>query len=248
MKLIREYKPKCIINTAAYTAVDKAESEKDVSLQTNGQIMGIIGEVAKKIDASVIHYSTDYVFNGASRIPYTEDDHVDPINHYGKTKLLGEKYLLDTGCQAYIFRVSWVYGKYGNNFLKTILKLMQERPELKIVSDQIGAPTFSYDIAKATVQILSNSQLRDKTGIYHMPAQGQTTWYDFTQLIVDFAKQKSDKYKVITESVVAISSDQFITPAVRPRYSLMSGVKLKTNFQITLPEWDYSVKKVLAEM
>ncbi len=245
VKLIREFKPTHIINTAAYTAVDKAETEREAAMQLNAYTIGIIGEIAKHIDASVIHYSTDYVFDGKGKTPYLETHAISPINYYGESKALGEKNLIDTGCHSCIFRVSWVYGKFGNNFLKTMLKLSQVMPELKIVSDQIGAPTASFEIAEATLKILADSQLPDKAGIYHLSPEGQTTWYEFTQNIVDRAKVKSDKYKVITESIVPITSDQFVSPAKRPKYSLLNSDKLKTTFKLQLPPWDYSLLKVM---
>ena len=242
VKLIREFKPTHIINTSAYTAVDKAEIEREAAMQINAHTVGIIGEIAKHIDAAVVHYSTDYVFDGLGKTPYLENHPIKPVNYYGQSKAMGEKNLIDTGCHAYIFRVSWLYGQYGNNFLKTMLKLSQERPELKIVSDQIGAPTASYEVAEATIKILADSQLRDKSGIYHMPAAGETSWHHFAENIIDLAKFK--KYKVITEAVLPITSDQYISAAKRPKYSVLSHLKLQNAFNVYLPEWQHSFKKV----
>ncbi|MBC7456702.1 MAG: dTDP-4-dehydrorhamnose reductase [Bdellovibrionaceae bacterium] len=244
VRLIREYKPTHIINTSAYTAVDKAESEQAAAMHINGLMPGIIGETAKKIDASVTHFSTDYVFNGRSSRPYVETDSIDPVNYYGLTKSVGDKNLSDTGCHHQIYRVSWVYGVYGNNFLKTMLRLGSERPELKIVSDQHGAPTASLEIAEAAWRILKDKQLPDKDGIYHMAPQGETTWFDFTQTIFDRASYKKDQFKIITESVVPITSDQFVSAAKRPKYSLLSSRKLKSTFGVELPEWNESLDKV----
>lgn len=244
VRLIREYKPSHIINTAAFTAVDKAESEQAAAMHINGLMPGIIGETAKKIEASVTHFSTDYVFNGRGSKPYVETDLIDPVNYYGLTKSVGDKNLSDTGCHHQIYRVSWIYGIFGNNFLKTMLRLGQERPELKIVSDQRGAPTASFEIAKAVWQILKDKQLPDKDGVYHMAPYGETTWFDFTQLIFDIASYQKDKFKIITESVVPISSDQFISAAKRPKYSLLSSSKLKSIFSVELPEWSESLEAV----
>lgn len=244
VQLIREYKPAHIINTAAYTAVDKAESEQSTAMHINGLMPGIIGETAKKIGASVTHFSTDYVFNGRSSKPYVETDVIDPVNYYGLTKSVGDKNLSDTGCHYQIFRVSWVYGIYGNNFLKTMLRLGQERPELKIVSDQHGAPTASFEIAAAVWRILKDKQLPDKNGTYHMSPHGETTWFDFTQEIFDRASYRKDKFKIITESVVPITSDQFVSAAKRPRYSLLSSAKLNVIFGVELPEWNESLNSV----
>lgn len=244
VKLIREIKPTHIINTAAYTAVDKAESEREIALQINGKMLGIIGEVAKKIEASVMHFSTDYVFNGQSQTPYVETDLIEPINYYGYTKSVGDKNLSDTGCQYQIFRVSWVYGIYGNNFLKTMLRLGKEKVELKIVNDQVGTPTGSTYIAEACSRILKDPLLPDKSGIYHMAPHGITTWFEFTNKIFNLAVKQPDKFQIITKSVVPITSDQFISAAKRPKYSLLSSVKLKNIFNIELPEWNEGLNSI----
>ncbi len=248
VKLIREFKPTHIINTSAYTAVDLAESEREAAMQVNARTVGIIGEIAKHQDAAVIHYSTDYVFDGEARTPYLESHLIRPVNYYGETKAMGEKHLSDTGCHAYVFRCSWIYGAYGNNFLKTMLRVSQERPELKIVSDQIGAPTASFEIAENTLKVLADKQLRDKVGVYHMAPEGETSWYGFTQVIVDLAKFHKAKYKVITESIVPITSDQFISAARRPKYSVLDAYKLKSTFAVSLPPWQYSLEKVMGSL
>jgi dTDP-4-dehydrorhamnose reductase len=244
VKLIKDYRPTQIINCSAYTAVDKAETEKDSALQINGFILGVIGEAAKKIDSSVVHYSTDYVFNGEKKDPYIESDMVQPINYYGYSKSVGEKNLAETCAKFLILRVSWVYGIYGTNFLKTMLRLGQERPELKIVSDQIGAPTSSRVIAETTLALLKDTEVQDKSGIYHMTPYGETSWHGFTEAILERAR-KNPKFKIITESIVPITSSQFPTPAKRPKYSLMSAKKLKDTFGLELPEWSESLEAVL---
>lgn len=244
-KLIKEFKPKTIINCSAYTAVDKAESERATALQINGASVGVIGEAAKKVDASVIHYSTDYVFNGESTAAYQETDPVDPVNYYGYTKQVGEKNLRETCPKHFIFRVSWVYGIYGNNFLKTILRLAKERPELKIVNDQIGAPTASADIAEATLKIMQDPQFLDKAGLYHMSPYGKTSWFGFTQKILELAVKEQSRFNIMTQSVLPITSDQFPSAAKRPKNSLLSSKKLMDTFHIELPEWSESVLSVL---
>ncbi len=245
VQIIRDYKPTHIINAAAYTAVDKAESEKNVALHINGIMPGIIGEVAKKIQASVTHFSTDYVFAGTGKKPYVETDKIDPVNYYGLTKSVGDKNLADSGCQYQIFRVSWVYGAYGHNFLKTMLKLGQEKTELKIVSDQIGAPTTSLGIASLVWQILQDRQLLDKSGTYHMTPFGKTNWHEFATHIFELAQKRPDRFKIICKSVLPISSAEFISAAKRPQYSLMSSAKLKTSFNVELPEWDENLKLLI---
>ncbi len=248
VKLIREFKPTHIINTSAYTAVDKAETEREAALQINGHTVGIIGEIAKNQGAAVVHFSTDYVFDGLAKIPYVETHPIKPVNFYGLSKAAGEKNLADTGCHSYVFRCSWVYGKFGHNFLKSMLKLSQERPELKIVSDQVGSPTASFEIADATVQVLADKQLRDKTGTYHMAPEGETSWFGFTEAIVDRAKFEKQKYKVVTESIVPISSEQYVSAAKRPKYSVLDARKLKTTFSVGLPSWDYSLAQVMKSL
>lgn len=244
-KLIKEIKPKRIINCAAYTAVDKAETDRDAAMQINGFIMGVIGEAAKKVDATVLHYSTDYVFDGQKKSPYLETDLVAPVNYYGVTKQVGEKNLSETCDKHLIFRISWVYGVYGNNFLKTILRLAKERLELKIVNDQIGAPTASSVIADSTLRILQDYEVTDKSGIYHMSPHGQTTWFGFTEKIIEHVTKQKSKFNVITESVVPIKSEEFPTPAKRPKYSLLASKKLMDTFQFELPEWSESLSMVL---
>lgn len=243
-RLIQEIKPNRIINCSAYTAVDKAESEKDLAMQINANIMGAIGEAAKKISAQVVHYSTDYVFDGKKESGYLETDQTAPINYYGLTKQLGEKYLSETCSQHLIFRVSWVYGVYGNNFLKTMLRLGKERKELRVVCDQSGAPTSSAEICKATLRALEDKAVLDKSGLYHMSPYGKTTWHHFTEKIIEYAKQDS-RFEIITENVEAITSDQFPSVAKRPEFSLLVSKKLMDTFQIELPEWNESLKFVL---
>lgn len=257
VSLISEVKPTYIINAAAYTAVDKAESDQSSAMQINGNILGIIGESAKKINSSVTHFSTDYVFDGQSSKPYIETDQINPVNYYGLTKSVGDKNLIDSGCNYQIFRVSWVYGRYGHNFLKTMLRLGSEKKELKIVSDQFGVPTLSSDIAQSVWQILKDPSLSEKNGLYHMAPSGQTNWFEFANCIFKLA-QKTDlnyrqagseqfdfkKNKIITESVLPISSDQFLSAAKRPRYSLLSSDKLKDTFDVHLPDWQTSLESV----
>lgn len=243
-KIIKEYKPKKIINCSAYTAVDKAENDRTAAMQINGFIMGVIGEAAKKVDATVYHFSTDYVFNGEKVGAYVESDVVDPVNYYGLSKQIGEKNLQETCPKHLIFRVSWVYGLYGNNFLKTILRLAKERPELKIVNDQTGAPTASLEIAKATMEIMKDFEVTDKSGLYHMSPYGQTTWHGFTEKILELAAKDQAKFGIITQSVKGIPSSEYPTPAERPKNSLLSAKKLKDTFQVELPEWNESLKVV----
>ncbi|RUS95246.1 NAD(P)-dependent oxidoreductase [Dulcicalothrix desertica PCC 7102] len=237
--VIREVKPDLIVNPAAYTAVDKAESEAELAMAINGIAPGIIAEEALKLGAGIIHYSTDYVFDGKSHIPYTESDEPNPQNVYGKSKLAGEQAIQAVGAPHLILRTSWVYGLRGKNFLLTMLKLAREREEIRVVDDQIGAPTWSRMIAEATAQILSQAEgnvsdfLVDKGGLYHLTASGQTSWYGFAKAIFEH-----DTGERRMQRLVAIPSEQYLTPAKRPSYSLLNGQKLFNSFELTMSEWE----------
>ncbi|BAY34807.1 dTDP-6-deoxy-L-mannose-dehydrogenase [Nostoc carneum NIES-2107] len=238
--VIREVQPDLIINAAAYTAVDKAETEPELAMAINGTAPGVIAEEAKLIGAGIIHYSTDYVFNGGQATPYTEQDQLDPQNIYGKTKLAGELAIHAVDVPHLIFRTSWVYGLRGKNFLLTMLKLAREREELKVVDDQIGVPTWSRMIAESTAQILSqgiheiNSFLSSNRGIYHLTATGQTSWYGFAKAIFEL-DPNSSQHKL--KNLLAIPSEQYPTPAKRPAYSSLDTHKVFKRFSLVLPNW-----------
>jgi dTDP-4-dehydrorhamnose reductase len=227
--VIREVQPDLIINPAAYTAVDKAETEPELAMAVNGTAPGVIAEEAKLIGAGLIHYSTDYVFNGNQPTPYTEQDEPDPQNIYGKTKLAGEKAIQAVDVPHLILRTSWVYGLRGKNFLLTMLKLAREREELKVVDDQVGAPTWSRLIAASTAQILSQSTqdmigfLSSNSGIYHLTATGQTSWYGFAKAIFEHDPNPSEQK---LKNLLAIPSEQYPTPAKRPAYSSLDTEKI----------------------
>lgn len=231
--VIREIKPTLIINPAAYTAVDKAESEPELAMRVNGHAPGVMAEEVKKLGGSMIHYSTDYVFDGKKTGPYTEDDPTCPINVYGRTKLAGEQAILKAGIPHLIFRTSWVYGMRGKNFLLTVRRLAQEREALSIVADQYGAPTWCRTIADATAHIVAQSKgaiAMEKSGIYNLTAQGQTTWHGFTQAIL--AHPSSPK----KPTVMPILTKDYPLPARRPENSTLSSRRLIETF-CGLPEW-----------
>ena len=246
--VIREVQPDLIVNPGAYTAVDKAESEPELAMAVNGTAPGVIAESAKLLGAGVIHYSTDYVFNGNNTTPYTEQDEPCPQSIYGKTKLAGEKAIQAVGVPHLILRTSWVYGLRGKNFLLTMLKLARSREELRVVDDQVGAPTWSRMIAESTAQILSQGTqdligfLSNNTGIYHLTATGQTSWYGFAKAIfeLDF-KRTEHKLK----KLVAIPSEQYPTPATRPAYSPLDTQKISRRFGLALPSWQRNLELVL---
>lgn len=236
-KVIRDIKPDLIVNAAAYTAVDKAEEDQHAAYNVNGVAPGIMAEEAKRCGALLVHYSTDYVFDGQSKKPYLENDAVAPLNMYGKTKLQGEQAIQAVSGKHLILRTSWVYGMRGKNFLLTMLRLGQEKDLLKIVSDQIGAPTWSRLIASATAQMafrslsLPNDEL---WGIYHLTSGGQTSWFGFAEEIFKIYDGK----KNVKPKLQAIATSEYLLPAIRPQYSVLSNDKLWGNFQLRIPEWN----------
>jgi dTDP-4-dehydrorhamnose reductase len=237
--VVRSVGPDLIVNPAAYTAVDKAESEVDLAMCINGDAPGVMAEEAKKLGAVMIHYSTDYVFDGRKDRAYVEDDTPNPINIYGKSKLAGEEAIRAAGIPHLIFRTSWVYSLRGRNFLLTVLRLAQEREELRIVADQIGAPTWSRTLADTTAHILSQARAAQDTqqwwaehaGVYHMTAQGHTSWHGFTQAIL--AHPGVGKKPVVTP----ITTEGYPVPAPRPRNSVLNCDKLTQRF-CDLPRWE----------
>ncbi|WP_019502768.1 dTDP-4-dehydrorhamnose reductase [Pseudanabaena sp. PCC 6802] len=246
---IRQFQPHLIVNPAAYTAVDKAESELDLAMAINGIAPGIMAEEALKIGAGIIHFSTDYVFSGDRDTPYRETDPTAPLGIYGKTKLEGEIAIQSSGVPHLILRTSWVYSRMGKNFLLTILRLARERSELRIVSDQIGAPTWSRAIAEATAQILSQGArnlhefLHDRSGIYHLSACGVTSWHGFAQAILEADPQRSEQ---TVTAVLPINTSDYPTPAKRPAYSLLDNTKLHDTFGLKLPDWKQSLQLAIA--
>jgi len=226
-----------IINCAAYTAVDKAEEEVKLANQINYLAVRQLAEIAKAQKAKLIHISTDYVFDGESNKSYTEADETNPINVYGKTKLAGEKALQAIMLtNAIIIRTSWVYSEYGNNFVKTMLNLGKERDELNVVSDQIGSPTYATDLAETILKIIDNKNYQDKeqpTEIYHYSNEGEISWYDFTKEIFKLAK--------IDCKVSPITTEQYPTPAKRPKSALMDKEKIVEKFSIKTPYWNESL-------
>jgi dTDP-4-dehydrorhamnose reductase len=253
--VIRALRPALIVNAAAYTAVDKAESEQMLAQAINAQAPAVMAQEAKKIGASLIHYSTDYVFDGSKNSPYTEEDLPNPQNVYGKTKAEGDLAVQESGVPHLIFRLAWVYSTEGRNFLLTILRLATQREELRIVGDQFGAPTRSQEIAKATTQILSQIRatgndsfsLTGVSGTYHMTAAGETTWFDFAEAILEqaltyeastpwFAAATNGR-PLIARKIVAIPSREYPMPARRPSYSVLSNERLAHTFSVRLPDW-----------
>ena len=245
-RVVETVKPDLIINPAAYTAVDKAEIEPELAYAINATAPKILAEEAAKIGAKLIHFSTDYVYSGTKLSAYTEDDATQPLSVYGKSKLAGEDAIRAVGLPHLIFRTSWVYGAYGNNFLKTILRLASERDALRIVADQLGAPTSSHSIAQAVLEVLSqleNGQPQNEvTGVYHLVNAGQTSWHGFaTAIVEEYTRIQADRnwppLKVTPANIQAIGTHDFPTPAARPANSCLDCSKLARNFLVTLPNW-----------
>ncbi|MBI5816454.1 MAG: dTDP-4-dehydrorhamnose reductase [Nitrospinae bacterium] len=245
---IRDAKPDIIINAAAYTAVDKAESEPDIAMAVNGVAPGIIAEEAKKVGAILVHYSTDYVFDGTKKSAYTEDDTPNPLNVYGATKLAGEKAVLASGCGGVILRTSWVYAARGGNFVRTMLRLAGEREELKIVSDQRGAPTWARMIAKATTRIVTGFQreLTHPARMFHLTAAGETSWCGFAQRIFEHGSRLG--LINLAPRVIPVSTADYKTPARRPLNSAMACGRIHDAFGVTPPDWEDSLKLCMAEL
>jgi len=235
---IRHHRPSWIINPAAYTAVDKAESEPQLAHDLNAEAPRILGEEARKIGATVIHFSTDYVFDGTNPLPYLETDPTNPLGVYGASKLAGEQALAATGAAHVILRTSWVYGATGKNFLLTILKLAAERPELKIVADQYGAPTWSRDLANLTAQIIASPTV--PTGIYHATSSGSTTWHGFATEALRLAS--------IRTTLIPIPTAAYPTAARRPANSRLNCDKLHRTFGIQLPGWQQSLATIMSQL
>jgi dTDP-4-dehydrorhamnose reductase len=244
---IRQVKPDVIVNAAAYTAVDKAESETELADRINGLASGVMAEEAAALGAWLIHYSTDYVFSGQGVTPWHETDAVAPVNHYGSSKLAGEQAIISSGCRYLIFRTSWVYGARGNNFAKTMLRLAKDRETLSVIADQIGAPTGADLIADVTAlaiqQVIRRPEL---AGLYHLAAAGEVSWHGYAKHVIDFAKSQGEELAVTT--VNPIETTAYPTPARRPLNSRLNTQKLRDNFSLHLPDWQSGVTRMLREV
>lgn len=234
--VVRAAKPDLIVNAAAYTAVDRAESEPQIAMAVNGTAPGVLAEEARRLGAALVHFSTDYVFDGTKKAPYLEDDAVNPLNAYGRSKLAGERAVAQSGARHLILRTSWVYDATHRNFLTTMLGLAKTRKELRVVDDQHGAPTWAGAIAVAVVQVLKQEW---HGGIYHLTSAGETTWFGFTRAILDKARVAP------RPALVPIGSDEYPTPARRPKNSVLDNAKLNKTFNIALPHWESALEACL---
>lgn len=246
--LVRRETPDVILNAAAYTAVDRAEEENDLALAINARAPRILAEEARHLSALLVHYSTDYVFDGRKPEPWTETDQTLPLNIYGASKLAGEQAIEKVGGNYLIFRTSWVYGPHGKNFLLTMLRLARERSSLSIVDDQIGAPTTSIELARATHAIVTGlladrfGSLRECTGIYHMSCGGSASWFGFAQAIFALA---AGLLSVKPPQLIAIPTKNYPTPATRPANSVLSNEKLHRQFGVQLADWETALEETL---
>ncbi|WP_316365137.1 dTDP-4-dehydrorhamnose reductase [Candidatus Thiodiazotropha sp. CDECU1] len=241
---VRQARPDFIINAAAHTAVDKAETEVDLSRRLNADAPELLGQLAAELGATVIHYSTDFVFSGDRDQPYKEEDETSPLSVYGQTKLEGEQRLLATGADALVLRTSWVYGNHGNNFMLTMMRLFREKGQLSVVDDQVGAPTWSRMIAEATAQIvhqlgMATDESAPPLGTYHLTAAGVTSWYGFATRILELMGD--------TCKLQPIPTAEYPTPAKRPAYSVLDNTKLKRTFGLQLPDWKDSLQQCMAD-
>jgi dTDP-4-dehydrorhamnose reductase len=245
---VRGVRPSVVVNAAAYTAVDRAESEIALASALNAHLPQVLAEESARAGALMVHYSTDYVFDGSLRRPYTEVDHPSPLNVYGQTKLEGERGAASAGGRYLILRTSWIFGASGHNFLLTMLRLAREREELRVVSDQFGTPTWSRRIADITttlVETMRDPAAAEASGVYHLSSGGITTWYDFARSILtrdpEYAEQKCRR-------IVPISTAEFPTAARRPAYSVLDNARLRQQFGLVVPEWESELAEVISAM
>jgi dTDP-4-dehydrorhamnose reductase len=242
---VGDAKPQVIINAAAYTAVDKAETEPDRAMQINGLAPGILAEEAKKAGALLVHYSTDYIFDGSKTQPYVETDTPNPLGSYGRSKLAGDTAVLAAGGAHLIFRLCWVYGARGQNFMLTMMRLARERDKLRVVNDQVGCPTWSRMIAETTTlalkQALAAPDPAGYTGVYHLASSGVTSWHGFAEAIINLMPAAEKKCSLVE----AISTADYPTPTKRPAYSVLNCDKLERTFNLRLPNWQDSLRDVL---
>ena len=246
---IRTIAPDVIVNAAAHTAVDKAESEPELARTINALAPGVIAQEAKRNNAWLIHYSTDYVFDGSGDKPWLETDPTGPLSVYGATKLEGEQLIEQSGCKRLIFRTSWVYAARGGNFAKTMLRLAQERDKLSVIDDQIGAPTGADLLADITAHAIRTAQQKPEVaGLYHLVASGETSWHGYANFVIEFARKTGVALKVTPEAIQAVPTSAFPAPAKRPHNSRMSAEKLRRNFGVELTHWQFGVTRMLTEI
>lgn len=239
-KFVEEHEIDTIVNCAAYTAVDKAEDDPEAAARINTEAVANLAKVANKQDCLLIHVSTDYVFNGMGEKPYTEKDRPEPVSVYGKTKLAGEEAIKKSGCLYIIIRTAWLYSAFGNNFVKTILRLAGERSEISVVSDQVGSPTYAEDLARAIVTIMENDDRGMCEGVYHFSDEGVCSWYDFASEIV--------RISGLPCRVKPVTTAEYHTRTRRPAYSVLDKSKIRNTFKVSVPDWKESLAACMKEL
>ncbi|MGB9093870.1 MAG: dTDP-4-dehydrorhamnose reductase [Gallionella sp.] len=248
-RTVRKVAPDVIVNAAAYTAVDKAESEPELARTVNALAPGALAEEALRANAWLVHYSTDYVFDGGGDQPWRESDPTAPLNVYGATKLEGEQLIQQSGCRHLILRTSWVYGARGGNFIRTMLKLARERDSLNVIDDQVGAPTGADLLADVTAHAIRAAQQRPEVaGLYHLVAGGEISWHGYARFVIDYAARSGLDIKAAPDAINAVPTSVFPTPARRPHNSRMDTAKLKNTFGLYLPDWQFGVARMLSEV
>jgi len=251
VQTVLNFQPQVIVNAAAHTAVDKAESEPDLAGLLNATAPGALAQAAQAVGAWLVHYSTDYVFNGQGQRPWLEDDATEPLSVYGQTKLEGERLIAASGCKHVIFRTSWVYASRGGNFAKTMLRLAQERERLTVIDDQFGAPTGADLIADVSAhairQVTASDADANCSGIYHLVAAGQTSWHGYAQHVIETARRLAPEKNWQVQDIAPVPSSAFVTPARRPHNSRLNTHKLQTTWGLQLPDWQRGVDRMLAE-
>ena len=249
---IQKVRPDIIVNAAAYTAVDKADSEPDLAMKINAEAPRVLAEEVELLGACLVHYSTDFVFDGNKNQPYTELDQANPLSVYGRSKLAGDQAVNSACSRHLVFRASWVFGVHGSNFLKTILRLASERTELSVVADQVGTPTDARLIAESTATVLvtmANASSEDpRWGLYNLVGNGQTSWHGYAKYVVTQAISKGAKLNLAPESIAAITTEEYPLPAIRPTYSVLDTTKITHTFALDLPSWKSGVDKVLDQL
>ncbi len=246
---VRAVAPRIIVNAAAHTAVDRAESEPDLVRTINASAPGMLAREAAALGAWLVHYSTDYVFDGRGSTPWVEDSPTGPLSVYGRTKLEGEQLIRASGCRHLILRTSWVYAARGGNFAKTMLKLAMERDKLSVIDDQIGAPTGADLLADVTAHALRSAlQQPAVSGTYHAVAAGETSWHGYAQHVIEFARAAGQPVRVGHDAIEPVPTAAFPTPAKRPNNSRMNTNKMRATFGLALPQWQSGVERMLAEV
>ena len=246
---VRNIQPDIIINAAAYTAVDTAEIEPALARTINALAPGVLAEAAQRAGATIVHYSTDYVFDGSGKQAWLETDPTNPLSVYGKTKLKGEQLVAANCAKHLIFRTSWVYAVKGGNFAKTMLRLAKERNALTVINDQMGAPTGAELLADVTAHAIRSLQLNpDQAGLYHLVAGGETSWHGYAQFVIDYARKSGVELRTSQQAIAPVLSNAFVTAATRPLNSRLNRNKLQSTFNLTLPNWQQGVARMLAEI